>query len=1145
MKKRVSVLLLVVLAAVVSFAAAACNKKTKQNGNGPVFLEGAITEVTVGQEVRISEFVDFGAETNYSFTITDPKGDAKDFTSRVVWTPEDIGAHKLTYTINSGKNKGTAEMTVTVKAYAMEWSYNNAQSLMYQMGSTLAFSDLFEAMNVTVQSFCPYTLKMVSVLVDNVTTEFTNETEYTFASLSDHCFRFKVETEDGQQDVATVIVQVKYMDAASEHWMHENNITEHGYKRLTDAGNVLLDAGTFSGRANSVTVTDLPYMAFNGQYGVGNYVTVDFTGDNLPCVAFFADQVTADLVDGHNGIYIANVMGSTMGTEKTRLTVYGPQKIKGGVFGGSDRLLVETDSALGSAKLSPTAHYRYIAGVTEVSEKTYNAGGDDEQTGLGATLKLLLVNLDTGEYVYDREQELVTMARYNLTSDYFAGNIVLYGGFDRQIAWDKVHLIRQATNKDDIYNWVRTASFAPYAASVVPVSTTLQKSDYIAPDANADYKLWYTDASGVRTDIQKNATAFSFPAVGEYRLYYTSGEEDVLPVSMVVSVTNMSADTWSYLQTNKMRLYKSTVDISDGSAELQAGSFTGKANSVGNTDLAYISLDGDFGVHSYATVDFTGSALPQIAFFVKNATANLVDGKDGTILVNGIAASGSDTSSNGYRVYGPEKIKGAQFGAWGEYALAGNNTSPIGASNLSSTTHYRYIAGVSEVSDKTFEGHTGKGATLRLLLIDLDTGEYVFNESIPLPKSAIHALEGDYFTGSIVLYGRLGQAIAWDKVYPVRTGINDIYSLVEKASFKTTSKTVVKAGESLRVADYIEDNATAVWTANATGEKIANVTDTFSFAQAGKYRLCYKPADTRKITSYLEINVLSATTALKNVAALYGATLAENDGVTFAAGSYSGADSSHLDAADVPYMAFSKAGDYKLKETGTNYTGLSVVVDFKGANMPNIAFLAGELSDSAKNFVGAQGILFSPGILQKNGEITSNSLNNRFNLYGPKMFYGKDSNGAVDNSGWGVLTTTGSQSGTYAFGYKYMLEHPDARFRLIVSVDVPDTSVNVFSFMVTLLQEKVGADAESSPYELLFKSGKVQIKEVNLTDDGKTMFKDTGNIIIYGAPYREITIDKIQHVGMTVQEINNAYKEWTGETSNIWYGTYYKAETNG
>ncbi len=1122
MRKKVRFLLLIVLAAIVSLAAVACDKNS-DGGNGPKFLDGALTEVTVGQEVRISEFADFGDETDYTFTITDPDGKEKDFSSRVIWIPENVGEHKLTYTVNGGKNKGSAEMTVTVKAYEIEWSYNNAQSLMYQMGSTLEFSDLFEAMNITVQSFCPYRLKMVSVLVDGNTTEFTDETEYTFTSLSDHCFRFKVETDDGQQDVATVIVQIKYMDDDAKIWMSENHISEHGYKRILGDGSVLLDAGTFSGKASSVSTTDLPYIAFNGRYGAGDYVTVDFTGDNLPQVAFFADDVTADLIDGENGIYLANAMGSAMGTEKTRLTVYGPRKIKGGVFGGSDRLLIETDCALGSAKLSASARYRYIAGVKEVSDKTYNAGKADEKTGLGATLKLLLVNLDTGETVYDKELALVNMARYELSADYFTGNIVLYGGFDRQTAWDKVYLIRRVSDNDDIYDWVKTAEFAPYAANTVPASVNLNKSDFISPEDGADYKLWYTDVSGVKTNIAKTETTFSFPAIGEYRLYYDSGESGVMPVSMAVSVTDMSAETWSYLKANGMRLYKATLSSADKSAVLQEGTFTGKAASVGSTDLPYISFDGDYGAKDYVTVDFTGSALPQIAFFVKNTTPDLVDGKAGTYVTNGMEASGN-TTSHVYKVYGPTKIKGATFGAWGDHALAGA-TKPIGASDLSPMKRYRYIAGVEEVSDKTFNSKTGLGATLRLLLIDLDAGEYVLDESVPLNKSAIHSLTADDFKGNIVLYGKLGEAVSWDKVHGVNRNVDNVYDLIDGSRFKAGAKAIVNPNVSLSVGDYIEtgESGYALYYENEQGERTDITGTAFSFASVGTYTLYYRSA-TATVRTSMTVTVTNEVIR-DDVTAKYRATLTRDGGAVFEAGSYGGTKDSAMGTADVPYLAFDRIGD--------NCYNNFVAVDFTGCNMPNFAFFCNAPNENTKNFVGAKAIMVNMGgIMNPDGTtVSQGSTKLRINVYGPTLFTSPKDPATVASSQGFMNQISGTQVKTY--DGSAFISHDDLRkqenatnkYRMIAGCFKSENAQQV-RIGVAFMQKNADQSAEKE-YTLIWSF----VGNVNANCDAYDQVKDGGSIILYGRPYEAVTIDKVHGIyGNTESRINTMVNEWTGKT---------------
>ena len=169
-KKTLSILSLLCVAVMCIFCGCVSGQK------GPQFLEGALTETELGVDILISELVELDHSVDYEFTITDPSNKEKDYSSRKIWIPEDIGKYTLTYSILEGKNKGVATHTVEVVGRAIEWSFDNTSPYIYQKGTELEFADLFDDMNVLVQSDYPYTLSMMSVLIDGVRTLWTRFT---------------------------------------------------------------------------------------------------------------------------------------------------------------------------------------------------------------------------------------------------------------------------------------------------------------------------------------------------------------------------------------------------------------------------------------------------------------------------------------------------------------------------------------------------------------------------------------------------------------------------------------------------------------------------------------------------------------------------------------------------------------------------------------------------------------------------------------------------------------------------------------------------------------------------------------------------------------------------------------------------------
>ena len=1063
---------------------------------GPKFLEGAYKEVTIGESILINEFVEFGDEKDYKFTITAPNGKEKDFSSRPMWIPEELGTHKMTYTINSGLNKGTAIYEVTVVAYEIEWSFNNNQSITLQRGQPIVFDNLlYNTLNTTVTSYCDYEVKMISVTVDGKKTEFTDETSYTPESLSDHVFRFRVTTEDGQSREATVIVHIQYVDEYMESWLAENNVSVYQYLQLSKSANgnryALLNSGLMTGKAAAVGSTDMPYISYNGEYGEGDYVMFDFTGSNLPQLAFFVKESTPDLVDGEDGIYLNNGFGSTATSEALRHTIYGPWKIGDGVFGGGEyRLNVETSSKMGENNLDVNANYRYIAGVQSVANDYTSA-----------TLHLLLINLDTGNVVRDREV-LLDLSKYELTADYFSGNIVAYGCLGETRAWSNINPVFE--NVASIYDLVKSAKFVKNCANTVMAGATLNTSDYITPDGD-NYSFYYTDVNGVKTEI--TTETFSFESAGTYRLYYEINDGETIKNSIEITVVDMDSGAWNWLVKNNAVLYKTTLK-EDFSAIAQTATLVGKASKVNSTDMPYLAFRGDYGVGDYVTFDFTGSNLPQLVFFADDITNDLVDGKNGIYINNGMLA-GMTTDATRRTIYGPWKIKDGVFGGGAYRFKVTENNSPLGQSNLDENTKYRYIAGIEEVANDY------TSFTIRLLLVNLDTGSIVYDDATTIDVSN-YSLTEDYFKGSIVAYGNFEYDRVWDRVYEVERNVTNVYELLNFAEFKSTANLTVKTGANLKVSDYIDTTAMnySFYYTDVNGTITEITSETFSFAAAGEYTLYYLKNDGDTLTGTVTINVLDMDDAAwawleTNKVKVYGATeITSSQGVSLKAGSYTGKDNTVMGVSDVPYVAFTTTD-------GTGFgLGDTLAFDFTGNNLPFISFFNEELGAQTKNFIGSKGLIFSPGICNPSGYM--NSIGESFRLFGGTKFEQNVwSNNylkawtAANTSDYAVTSNAnGKEKSVLTMSYWGLQSetYKNTKFRCIVSfTSVTDlTDADQWQLGLTLLLIDLDSDTE------VFKiSTKLKIAKTKLGDTFASAEDFKGNIVLYGRPYQTTNLDKI------------------------------------
>lgn len=1073
--------------------------------NIPKFLEGALTEVTVGTQILINEFVEFDDYNEYEFTITSPSGSTRDYSSRIMWTPDEIGVYTFTYTITG---KGTSTYEVNVVPYAIDWEFNNQEIVLLQRGEPIVFQDLFDLMLVTVDSFCDYELSMMSVTVDGEKTEFTaDDTEFTPTSLSDHVFRFRVDTEDGQKKEATLIVQIQYISEEKQAFLEENNAEIYNYKLVDNTWE--LSKGSFSGATDRLNKTDLAYLAFNGDYGVGDYVMFDFTGDNMPQLCFLAKEPSPDLVDGDSGIYITNGVMDSMSGESKRLTIYGPNKIKHLSLGGSNRMYTEVNASIGGAFLNENSRYRYVAGIVDAQPTVFGEDGETVISSGTVTIHLYLYDMDGARVVYDKQITLdpqkVTAEEQRgfFTEDNISGSIVAYGNFDKMRVWDTVYPVFQ--DQDSLYDLVKVATFNENAERTVKMGATLQKSAYITPNAGTEYELYYVDESGVKTSV--TGDTFTFAKVGTYTLYYGINDGETMTNSMKIFVEEISESVWAWMQDNNAQTYKADID-ENGKVTLPVSTYTGITKFVGSTDNPYLAFEGEYGVGDYVTFDFTGKYnMPQLTFFAGQISENLVDGDKGIYLSNGYVDS---MSRYGERMtaYGPYKIKGCDL--TGSDFIVNEKDSPLGVEYLQENVRYRYIVGVQEVSEDY------KIATIRFLLVNLDNGEVAHDTTLTLNLEE-YGLDAAYFKGSIVAHAGFGYntkegttpitSIVWDKVYPVARGVEDVHSLLTYATFKENVNSTVRTGETLNVSDYIqpeEDVEYALYYTNDIGERTDITDETFAFAIAGNYSLYYVELNGAALAAKLDISVLDMSAAAwnwmkTNGVKAYGATeITDAQGVTFAAGSYTGGSTSEMGIANVPYLAFTKTDGFGV--------GDFVVVEFTGNNVPNISFFNDAITKDTKNFIGSKGILFSTGVVNPTG-IIENSIASYY-----KAYYPTNMNNSVWSGGLATWQATdtykttvavddkGTQKEVSPLSYLALQSTPDTKYRLIVGIS--SVTEQGSSYVVGVGIKLINLDTDTVVYQA---ENTVTKAKVGFGEG----FTFNGNIVLFGKPYETTKLDKV------------------------------------
>ena len=208
-------------------------------------------------------------------------------------------------------------------------------------------------------------------------------------------------------------------------------------KTTATTGSVVLDGvrpvhagnGSGVGATSRIGVQD-SYVAFKGEYGAGNYVEFTYSGNNMPYVMFYADEIDGYLgnnaANGKGLILIHGIVDNSNQTAETmerevicdKLTVWGPNR-----YGG------DKDGA-GTTKPLLTLTYEDYPLLTQkglkedTSGTTYRYKVGTYYDAIGNfILDIKLYNNKTNATIYDIQQIVPRDAAKALE----AGNVIAYG----------------------------------------------------------------------------------------------------------------------------------------------------------------------------------------------------------------------------------------------------------------------------------------------------------------------------------------------------------------------------------------------------------------------------------------------------------------------------------------------------------------------------------------------------------------------------------------------------------------------------------------------------------------------------------------------------------------------------------------------
>ena len=1029
-KKIISCLFFILICSFSFFFVTSCSEPdlgidfvVEEEKEGPQFLEGNDYNIYVNENIVINQYVDIVKDSTYKITVTDTSGNVEDITKAYVWCPTKLGQYTMTYVVDKGASKGTASIVLNVINRELTFSYT-PQNKIYKIGEVLDFDEYFLNLNWEA-SLRDCVVKMDSVEVDGVITDLSNETEFEFNSLSDHIFKFHVEASDGQLKEGTETIAIKYIEAAYAEELDNMGITYEGELIVsnTEGNKFTLNSGSYR-NGNDVWLRrsngphNVPYLAYNGDYGVDDYLMIDFTGNNMPILSFFRDKYSKNMFDGSKGIVATGGFTNNSGKPIQPYTcsnymVYGPYMMNEYDRPAEDTTMLGTchgtpelpyPGSLNS--LTEGTRYRMIAGFSNVSLGQANKLGTETLVdALRLDYNCLIINLDTME-VFSK----FTITTYFLqalgfeeipldveNNEFLSGNIVLYGKHGDETVFDCLYPIITDTSWSEINEqYVTYSQFKDGAKTILQTGKTINVEDY-ADISNENHIFFVKDNNGNKVEF--SGTSFSLD-VGSYVFCYSDGTN--CSASLEVSVVDFDEKTWDWINTNNMNIFGlDSLSAEDYSILLKQGVCSDEeypSVTSGTNSLSYIGFNGEYSSNDFVVLEFTGKNIPMVSFFNKTISSNPCDGGFG-LSVN-FAKYSKNTGDTIY-VQGPYKI----FHFEGEGDLK-DTTSSSRLLQFKNEDGSPYQGSQNSLLDNVkygmIVGFTSVGRTntvLRIYIFELDSKKVVMDVEQPLQyqiEAYTHA-GNDYryqnitdadFSGGITVYGYYDSQILFDKVYGIMqdTSVEEILAntfKLRESEFNAGALDVTTINTALNVIDFVDtSNANYVfYYVDENGNKTDVQGATFSFEKEGSYTLYYNSGNGLFGTKEIYVDGLINGYRAHNATENNGVITLKGDNDIFGA-SYDGPNDN--DAINQSYLSL--GDDYGFDDY--------VVFEFTGKNMPEIAFFANNYNESMYYQGGGKsGIVVASGITLYDGTTKNWVLGNSTCVVvnGPYMIHSLES----------------------------------------------------------------------------------------------------------------------------------------------------------
>ena len=861
-----------------------------------------------------------------------------------------------------------------------------------------------------------------------------------------------------------------------------------------DGDSIVLGKGSLGYGANYVgpNANDYihqSYLELNGNYGLDDYVAFDFTGKNMPEIAFFAKNYNDSMYyqyGGKQGIVFVNGITQYNGELNTdylnsgkRVNITWPYMINGQSDMEQTNFTNNTvaDSKLARVNLVDETQYRVIIGF-----KT----GSSHNATAGITLMWRLYDRSTNELVEENSIHVYgfftgsNSAVGNMSTSDLVGSIVLYGKFGTTCTIDKLYGVFEDTDIDTVVkkvedkratvtfkNWDGT-TLSEDSVLVGDVPTEPNLTPTKAPDSicsSYTFAGWDKELTAVTEEDATNGVTYTATFTGVWR--------------DSVTVSGGDSHTYGVTQTDGKVVLKSSY-VGGGA------NYTTGQNNGGEVHQSYLALDGDYALNDFIALDFTGKNMPEIAFFANNYNDSMYaegTSKQGIVVYTGITDwQGNPITINEktgtYINYGyPYMIQDATNGGFCEGALA---SSALGIANLEDGTHYRVIMGFTEHS-------TYSKITLKWYLYNLDTNTVVEESSMSTwgfftgSHEAVGNMTRDQLKGSIVLYGRFGVACTIDKIHGVFEN-TDIATVATGLNGDTTCTVTFQDDQgTIYQQQTLSYGAYPIYN-GAVPQKTPDSLYEYTFTGWDK-QISILTTNTVYTATFEE--TLKEGVTINNVTA-NGEEIILGSGNIGAGANYTKGQNA---GGSITQSYFALDGDYSFNDF--------IVFDFTGKNMPEVMFFAKNYDTSMYYSDGKQGVVVASGITLWNGTIGDAQTNNtKVGVSGP---FGAYFEGAAAPYGGNMMSDFASK-----LARANLVD--GTQYRIIMGIT---RGVNGTTFVLNfyLYNLTAGEMVEETYMETwaFFDGAHAEVNNV-------TLDSLVGSIVLYGKFNTTCTIDKLYGV---------------------------------